>query len=118
MLAPIEILLYWFHAAAMIWILLMPITNLIAIWYFPLKIFNIGFFIICSILQLIFWPECKTTWLQNQVRARMNPPLPQMESFGVDICAKLGIKATFQQIVKTQIIFVILSVASFFLWLL
>ena len=118
MIVIIEAILYWMHALIVMWVIFLPVTNFIALGHPALKIFNIAFFLVVSIAQAITWPRCIVTIIQNQLREKMNPPKPALDSFVADFFNRMGMNLDMEKVKTAQLIIFPISVASFLLWLL
>lgn len=115
MLIWIEKSIFVFHCFISAYLLLMPITNIIAIWAWPLRIFNVAFLIIVTIFQATYWPKCPLTLLYNRVRD-MNGS-PRSKGFVKDVLAIINIFVTNKQVQIIQLIILSLTIMTFLLWL-
>lgn len=118
MLVILESILYGLHALIVIWVITLPITNLLAVWHPWLKILNLSFFIVVSAAQAITWPYCIVTLIQNRWRAKMIPPKPALDSFVADFFNRVGMNLNMEKVKTAQLIIFSISVTSFLLWLL
>ncbi len=117
MLKLLERALYGFHYVICSSLLLMPVANIIAIWVWPLRVFNVCFIVVVTVLQAIYWPECPLTLLYNKIRAINNPSAPLSNSFVRDMLEKFHIPITFKQVLVIQIVIFATTLATFLLWL-
>ncbi len=117
MLKLLERVVYGFHYVICAGLLLLPIANVIAIWVWPLRIFNVGFFAIITIFQAIYWPVCPLTFWHNKLRAINNPSAIPTDSFLKDVLKKFNIQVTFNQVIVIQLVIMGLVLGTFLLWL-